>query len=337
LTYNDFTGRVKKHNTIKPGNYSILSSNRHISWTDFGPPILLVCLWIFLSIMTPHFSRLNNQINILRHASILLIVAAAQTIAVISGGLNLAVGASATLASVVAALAALSAGTFAGYAAGVLSGVITGIFLGFFVGFLSVNSIIATVGLLAIARGIAFELTKGQTVTGLPPDYSILGRGFIGAVPVPVIVSFSCIIIVHLFLKYTIWGRRIFSIGVDTEAARLSGINVRFYHLLAQTISVTLAAFAGVMLGSRVHSGMATLGETMGLESIAAVIIGGTHLFSGEGNVFRAGLGVLIITVLSNGMDLLHVSPYLRQILLGIIVISVVFFNTRGKNLEHAL
>jgi ribose transport system permease protein len=269
----------------------------------------------------------TNQVNILRHASVLLLAAAAQTFAVISGGLNIAVGASATLASVVAALVALGWGTLFGYLAGVLSGVATGLLLGFVVGFFNVNPIIGSVGLLALARGLAFELSKGQPVIGLPADYGTLGRGSVGPVPVAIIVSFVGVAIIHLFLTHTVWGRSIFAIGVDAEAARLAGIRVRGYRVLAQTASVTLSACAGVLLSSRVHSGMATLGEGMELESIAAVIIGGTRLFAGEGNVLRAGLGAIIITILSNGMDLTHMSPYLRQILLGLIVIGVVFTN----------
>ena len=159
----------------------------------------------------------------------------------------------------------------------------------------------------------------------------------IGPVPISVIVSILCIIAVHFFLSYTIWGRRIYAIGVDPEAARLSGINVRIYYLLAQTLSVTLVTFGGVMLGSRVNSGMATLLQTMGLESIAAVIIGGNHLFKGKGNVLRTGLGVIIITILSNGMDLVQIAPYIKQMLLEIIVISVVFLNGRVSKKEQTI
>ncbi len=302
-----------------------------IPWAQFGPVGLLVFIWILLNFISPHFGNKFNQMNLLRHAAVLMVATAAQTFTVIVGGLNIAIGASATLAAVVSAAVAVEMGTAAGFVAGVASGVLTGLILGIAFGYFNVNPVIGSIGLMAIARGLSFEITQGRPITGMPKDYAIIGMRNWGSIPILFIVALVTIIIIHLFLTYTIWGRNIFAVGVDEEAARLAGVNVRIYKTLSQVLSVAVAAWAGVMLGSRVNSGIPTLASTMHLETIAAIILGGTLLFSGEGNVLKSTVGVFILTMLFNGMDLAHISPYFRDILLGLIVITVVFVNVRFK------
>ncbi len=301
-----------------------------LRWSIIGSPSLLVALWLALSIVTPRFATIGNQVNILRHASVLMLAASAQTFAIIAGGLNIAVGSSAALAAVAASIVATRFGVAAGYAVGLATGVAFGLLLGVLIGWLRVNPIIGTIGLLAVARGIAFEISDGQPITGLPGGFDWLGNGSIGWLPASVVVTVLAVLVLHLFLTYTIWGRRIYAIGVDESSARIAGIAVKPYVLLAHLMSVSLAAFAGVMLASRVNAGMATVGANMSLETIAAVILGGNRLFAGEGSVLKTAVGVLIITTLGNGMDLSHVSPYLREILLGLIVIAVVFVGVRA-------
>ncbi len=300
-------------------------------WSTYGPLVLLLVMWVAMYFISPHFGNRFNQINILRHASVLMVATAAQTFTVIAGGLNLAIGASVALGAVSSAAIALKFGTAAGYIAGILSGVGTGLLMGIVVGYFKVDPTIGSVGLMTIARGLAFEITKGRPISGLPKSYTFIGMKYIGPIPWLVIVALGSVALAHLFLTYTVWGRSIYAVGSDEDAARLAGIKVRFYKVLAQILSVSLAAWAGVMLSSRAASGSATLAEGMHLETIAAVIIGGSHLFSGEGNVLRATIGVLIIAILGNGMDLAHVSPYFRDMLLGAIVIAVVFVNVRMK------
>ncbi len=299
-------------------------------WSTIGSPTLLVFLWLILCLAAPGFASFSNQVNILRHASVLMLAASAQTLAVIAGGLNIAIGSSAALAAVVSATVAVQLGTLAGYAAGIASGLASGLLLGTLVAWFRVNPIVGTIGLLAAARGLAFEISQGQPVVGMPPSFAWLGAGRIAGLPAVVAVSLATIVLLHVFLHFTVWGRRIYAIGVDEDAARVAGIAVRPYKLVAHTMSVTLAAFAGAMLAARVNAGVATVGTSMSLETIAAVVLGGNQLFSGEGSVLRTTVGVIIITMLSNGMDLAHVSPYLREILLGAIVMGVVFVSVRA-------
>jgi ribose transport system permease protein len=297
------------------------------------PPslVLLVGLWIFLSIFATRFLTLGNHMNLLRQASVLILAASAQTLAVLGGGLNIAVGAIATLASVIAATAAVQFGTVAGFSVALLSILLLGIFTGCSIAWFRVDPIIATIGLLPIARGLAFLISNGQPVTGVPSTYRFLGNFFIGPVPLSILFAFLVTILLSLFLNRTLWGRKLYACGLDEEAARVSGIQVRLYRMITYALSIVLAAVAGILLSSRINSGQATLGYEMSLESIAAVVIGGNKLFSGEGKVYKTILGAFIITMLSNGMDMVHVSAYLRQILLGSIVILLVLLGSRKK------
>jgi ribose transport system permease protein len=297
------------------------------------PPalVLLVGLWIFLSIFATRFLTLGNHMNLLRQASVLILAACAQTLAVLGGGLNIAVGAVATLASVIAATAAVQFGTVAGFSVALLSILLLGIFTGCIIAWFRVDPIIATIGLLPVARGLAFLISNGQPVTGVPSTYRFLGNFFIGPVPLSILFAFLVTILLSLFLNRTLWGRKLYACGLDEEAARVSGIQVRLYRMITYALSIVLAAVAGILLSSRINSGQATLGYEMSLESIAAVVIGGNKLFSGEGKVYKTILGAFIITMLSNGMDMVHVSAYLRQILLGSIVILLVLLGARKK------
>ena len=293
--------------------------------------LLLVGLWIFLGIFATRFFTLGNHMNLLRQASILILAACAQTLAVLGGGLNIAVGAVATLASVIAATAAVQFGTLAGFGVALFSILLLGASTGFVIAWFRVDPIIATIGLLPIARGLAFLISNGQPVTGMPSTYRFLGNFFIGPVPVSILFAILAAVLLSLFLNRTIWGRKLYACGLDEEAARVSGIQVRLYRMMTYTLSIVLAAVAGILLSSRINSGQATLGYEMSLESIAAVVIGGNKLFSGEGKVSKTILGAFIITMLSNGMDMVHVSAYVRQILLGSIVILLVLLASRKK------
>jgi ribose/xylose/arabinose/galactoside ABC-type transport system permease subunit len=289
------------------------------------PAAFLFILWLLLAIFAPRFLTLRNHMNILRQAAVLILAASAQALAVIGGGMNIAVGSIATLASVVSAKVAIEFGTLLGFGTGLLVGLGLGLMLGFIIAWFKVDAVIATTGLLTVARGIAFVVSKGKPVIGVPETYRILGGSFIGPIPVSIIFSLAIAMVLMIFLTRTVWGRKIYACGLDRESAMVSGISVRKYQMITYALSVVMASVAGILLSSRINSGQATLGYDMSLESIAAVVIGGNKLFSGEGSIPKTILGVFIITILSNGMDMTNVSPYFRPIFLGLIVIGVMF------------
>jgi ribose transport system permease protein len=178
--------------------------------------------------------------------------------------------------------------------------------------------------MLSLARGTAFYVTQGIPVTAVPRGYALLGSGFLGPVPVPALFALGVFLILHLMMMRVPVGRNLYAVGGNEEAARLAGLGVRRHRVVAYGASAALAGCAGIVLSSRANSGQATLGYGLELESIAAVVIGGTRLFAGDGSMPRAILGALVIAILGNGMDLASISPYVRQMILGLIVIGAV-------------
>jgi ribose/xylose/arabinose/galactoside ABC-type transport system permease subunit len=225
---------------------------------------------------------------------------------------------------VVAAMMSIKFGVPAGIFMGCVCGALLGATSGFFISFLKVNPIIATIGMLSLARGLAFFITDGMPVVDMPYGFDWIGSGYIGFIPVSAIIAVATLIVTMFVLNKTIIGRNLYAVGGNEEAARLSGININFYKILTYTISGLLASMAAVIMSSRANSGQATLGYELPLETIASVVIGGTLLFRGEGNTARTFIGALVITTIGNGMDLAYISPYIRQIILGAIVIVAV-------------
>jgi ribose transport system permease protein len=295
-----------------------------LSWTQIGLPAALAALWLGFWFMAPGFATADNQWNISRQVAVLALAAMGQTFAVVSGGLDISVGAVVGLTSVVAALAAGWLGTLPGLLLGLCAAGVLGTVSGAVAAFFRADPIIVTIGMLSLARGIAFYVTQGIPVTAVPRGYALLGSGFLGPVPVPALFALGVFLILHLMMARVPVGRNLYAVGGNEEASRLAGLGVRLHRVVAYGASAALAGCAGIVLSSRANSGQATLGYGLELESIAAVVIGGTRLFAGDGSMPRAILGALVIAILGNGMDLANISPYVRQVILGLIVISAV-------------
>ena len=295
-----------------------------LRWASLGPLAVLLVLWSIFSIISTNFFTTDNMWNISRQASVLILASFAQTFAVINKGLDISLGSIVGLVSVVTAMVSIEFGVPEGIFAGCLCGAILGATNGFFISFFKVNPIIATIGMLSLARGMAFYITDGMPVTDMPYGFDWIGSGYVGFIPVPTIIAVIALIITMFILHLTVIGRNLYAVGGNEEAARLSGVNINFYKMLTYTISGLLAAMAAIVMSSRANSGQATLGDGLPLETIASVVIGGTVLFRGEGNTARTFVGALVITTIGNGMDLAYISPYIRQIILGVIVIVAV-------------
>ena len=296
-------------------------------WAGFGPPVVLFTLWGTFSIISSHFASADNLWNISRQAAPLILAAFGQTFSVISGGLDISIGSVVGLTSVVTAMAAIQFGTPTGILAGCLCGAACGTTSGLFIALFRVNPIITTIGMLSLARGIAFYITDGMPVIGLPEDFYAIGSGYVGSIPIPAIIAAVVLIITMFLLTRTVVGRNIYALGGNEEAARLAGINTKLYKILTYMFSGLLAGMGAIIMTSRANSGQATLGFGLPLETIASVVIGGTPLFKGEGSTARTFMGALVITTIGNGMDLAYISPYIRQVILGAIVILAVLFS----------
>jgi ribose transport system permease protein len=300
-----------------------------------GALIILFLLVVAFTIVTPDFLTVNNLVNILRQYSVLMILAVGQTLVIVSRGIDLSVASNAALSGSVmgVAYAYWAWPEPASLLAGLAAGVAVGAFNGFVITRLDVPDFIATLGTFVAVRGIALLVTDGlpvpdfeRAVEGrtLPGTISTLGVDSVLGMPLIAVVALICALIGGFILSRTRLGRSAYAIGGNTEAARMSGIKVERSKMWIYMISGLLAAVGGFMLTGRQASANALMGEGLELQSIAAVVIGGTNLFGGEGRMSGTVIGVLIIGVLSNGLSIAGVSEFWQRVVNGLIIVAVV-------------
>lgn len=287
--------------------------------------LALILLLIIASLLSPYFLSTRNIFNVLRGASMIGIVAIGMTFVILNRGIDLSVG---SLVGVSAALAA----SFAPYgvAAAILvalgAGLGLGLVNGLLITMLRLQPFIATLGMLIFARGLVFVHTNGSNIVVENPSeaFQFLGSGYVGPVPAPVILFVVIWLAAAWVLKYTVFGREIYAVGANEEAARLSGINVNRNKVLVYCVSGVLAGLAGFVMASRLTVGEPNGGTLYELDAIAATLIGGTTFDGGVGGVGGTVLGVLILSFLSNILNLLNISPYSQMLLKGVIIVLAV-------------
>jgi len=304
-----------------PAN-SILS---RIPWGRVGMPAVLVILCVVFGAINPNFWSVINLSNVSRQISILALISIGQTFAILSGGIDLSVGSLLALVSIVCAQQMLDFGLVGGILFGILAGVIAGAVTGLLIAKAKLPPFIATLGMLVAARGVALTLSGGLPVVGLPREFLFIGAGKIGPIPIPAVIATVAFIIGHIMLSRTRFGRYVYALGSNEEAAVLSGINVVKYKILVYVFSGLFAGIAGVVLTSRVISGQPTLGEMQELYAIAAVVIGGGKITGGVGSMGQTLMGVLVLGVLANGLNLIQVSSYIQNIVIGVIIVLAVY------------
>jgi ribose/xylose/arabinose/galactoside ABC-type transport system permease subunit len=212
-------------------------------------------------------------------------------------------------------------------AAAIGIGLVAGLLQGLGVSKLKVPAFVVTLGGMSVFRGAALLWSEGQPISAFRDQYKLLGQGFIGPVPIPVLIFATLALVGFIVLRYTRYGRRIYAVGGNQEAARLSGLNTTWLLTSVYIISGLCAGFAGFLLSSRLNSAEQVAGIGYELTVIAGVVIGGTSLFGGEGGIFGTVVGIVLIGVLSNGLTLLNVNPYWQQIAVGLIIVLAVFFD----------
>jgi ribose transport system permease protein len=290
---------------------------------------ILLAMWAVLSRLSPFFFSLDNLLEITIQAAVIAMIAVGQTFVILSGGIDLSVGAVLAATAVVASLAMDAGyGLAGGIAAGLLCGAVFGAANGIVVGKLGIPPFIATLGMMGIARGSALIVTGGIPVFNLAPGFELLGQGRVGGVlPVPTLTTFVSYVLGYLILSRTRLGRYTYSIGSSLQATVFSGVNVPRYLILIYTVSGLTTAIAGLTEASRIGSGQPAGGSGYELDSIAAVVIGGTSLFGGEGNLFASLVGALIIATLRNGLNVLGVYAFWQQVAIGAILIAAVYLD----------
>lgn len=290
---------------------------------------VLVLLCIALTIASPVFLTPTNAMNILRVASLMVILGIGETIVILTAGIDLSLGSVLTISSVLAALA-LKEWQFplpVALLIGVASGTALGLVNGWMVAIVKLPAFIATYGMMWVAAGFAVVLLKGQVLYGFADDFRFLGVGNLFGIPMPVVIMALMWIPAFVFLKRTIYGRSLYAVGANPEAARLSGVKKEQTLILAYTISGFMAGVAGLVYVARLNASEASLGTNLLLPTVATVVIGGTSLFGGQGSIVGTLIGALIMTIVQNGMNLLGIQSEWQGVVLGALIIIAVLMD----------
>ena len=313
---------------------------RLFSKTKGGVVIAFIVLFILLSILSPYFLSTTNIINVIRQSVFISIIAFSMTFVISMGGIDLSVGGTLAMVGVITAcLLKAGVGVFYVVLIGLLLGALIGAINGFLIAILGVTDFIATLAMMTMLRGIIMNITHGVPIFGLrSPSFQYLCQGYIfGAVPTPIIIMIITFIISYYLMYKTKFGRYTISIGSNFEAARLVGINIKKIKILVYTLSGLFSGISGVLLTSRLEAAMPEAGLGYELEVIAATIIGGTGLAGGEGYLLGTALGAVLMVLIRNGLNLLNVSTFWHQVVIGgIILIAVginkIKFTKNGRN-----
>lgn len=308
-------------------------------WRDIASLVAVyVVLCIIFAVLSPFFLQPNNLRNLLLAASTLGTVAVFTTMLMIGGGLDLSVGSTVALAGVVVAVAQPHVGIWGAAALGLLSGVLVGMVNGFFVTKVGINAVIATLGMLYGARGLALVLSNGLTIPVLDDRYAWLGGGDIYGLSVPILITLLLFVIGFAIMNFTTYGRALYMVGGNTSASYLAGLPVDRYRFIAYTLSGFSAGLAGVVLTSRLYAAAPQAATGLEFSVIAAVVLGGTSLAGGKGALMGTLLGVLILGTLNNGMTLLSLSTDYQQIVQGtVLALAVAIDQLRLGNVDIAV
>ncbi len=289
------------------------------------PFLTLAALFIALSIASPFFLTAMNLSSVARQTAVINVMALGMTLVIVAGGIDLSVGSILAMSGLLGTMAmAAGASILTGIVIGIIAGAFWGLVNGVLTTKLKINPFIVTLGTMGIVRGLALIISNGLPVHNVPPGFSFLGDGVLFGVPFALWLVLGSAALVHVMLEHTRMGRYAFAIGSNPDAALYAGIPVSFHTTAVYTVCGLLTGLAGMIEASRLMTGQPTAGMTYELQAIAAVVIGGGSLRGGEGSVIGTLIGGFIMGLLSNGSDLLGISPYLQQAIIGAVIILAV-------------
>ncbi len=289
--------------------------------------IVLIAFILLLEIFVPSFRSVGNVENILLQTSINSLLAVGATLIILTGGIDLSVGSIVGFAGIVAALLGKEPGAghfVVALAGGVGTGLLLGAVNGSLVAFVRIPAFVVTLGMMSIARSLAFVFSQGQPISDLSNEFLAIGQGALFGIPYPILISVVTFAIFGIVLARTRFGRYIYAVGGNEEAALVSGVDTPAVKLAVYSLSGLLAGLGGVVLAARATAGISTNGEGYELTAIAAAVIGGTSLSGGRGSLLGTVAGVLIIGIMVNSLDLLNISPFYQGLIQGTIIIGAV-------------
>lgn len=299
------------------------SPNSWLQVAGILPILVLIC--ILFSILTPNFPTAGNVVNILRQASINIVLATGLTFVILTGGIDLSVGSILGVSAVIGVLVSLLPGLgWLAIPAALLTGLLLGLINGVLIAFLDLPPFIVTLGGLTALRGVAYLIANGTTVLNRNLNFAWIGNDYLGPFPWLVVIALLVVLASWFVLRRTVLGVQIYAVGGNQRAARLTGIQVNRVLLFVYGISGLLAGLGGIMSSSRLYSATGLLGNGYELDAIAAVILGGTSFTGGIGTIPGTLLGALIIAVLNNGLTLLNMSYFWQLVVKGLVIIIAV-------------
>lgn len=298
--------------------------------------IILVIMCVVASILSPSFLRINNLFNVFRQVAIAGILGAGMTFVILTGGIDLSVGSILGLAgSVAAGVLAKTNNALLACLTAILIGIVAGTINGFWVAKLRIPPFIATLGMMTLLRGCVLVYTKGSPIPIKSDAYKFIGKASIAGIPLPVIILIVVFLISNFILSKTIFGRNVYALGGNREAARLSGIDTVKTEWLVYIINGFLCGLAAIVLTARLGSAQSTLGEGIEMDAIAAVILGGTSLSGGTGYVLPTVAGAMIMGIIDNILTLMNVNPHATSIVKGVVILLAVILDKKVKDLSE--
>lgn len=296
----------------------------------YGSLIGLLLLVVIISVLRPRFISAANLRNVMRIASINGLLAIGMTFVILTGGIDLSVGAvmgCAGMYSAYFAQAAMGYPPIVAVLIGLLIGLVFGLFNGWIIAYLKVPAFVGTLGSMSIASGLTFLLTDAKPIPNLSEGFKKMGGGNLGVIPIPIMMMSVVLLVCFALLYKTRYGRYIFAVGGNLNAAHVSGIDTKKIICSVYVIAGVLSAFAGIITTARVTSGVTSTGKGYETDAIAAVVIGGTSLTGGKGRLWGTIVGILIMQFLSNGLDMLGVNAYYQLLVKGFVVIGAVMLD----------
>jgi ribose/xylose/arabinose/galactoside ABC-type transport system permease subunit len=301
--------------------------------TELVLVVATVAECIAFSAIAPAFFSIANALNIALSIAVTGVLAVGTTAIILTGGIDLSVGSVVALSGVAAAMAASASGfpltvaILAAVGVGILTGIVNGTLIAYF----AVPPFVTTLAMLTIARGVAFIVSGGRSIGGLPDSFGALGRGSVAGIPAPVVLMAAVMVVGAFVLRRTVFGRHVYAIGGNPDAAWLAGVNTRWVIWTVYVINGALVGLGGLTLASRLAAGVPNSGMQYELDVIAAVVIGGTSLTGGRGTIGGTLWGTVFIGVLTNGLNLANVDPYVQKIALGVVIILAVIGDQLGR------
>ena len=297
--------------------------------------LILLVICVFATILSPSFLSVTNLFNVFKQITVAGIVGCGMTFVILTGGIDLSVGSILGLSGVLASGVLASTGnTAVAVAVSLTVGIACGAVNGFFVSVCGIPPFISTLGMMTLLRGVILVYTKGSPIPIKSDAYKFFGKGSIAGIPVPVIILIIVFLLAHYILTQTSYGRSVYAVGGNREAARLSGIRVKTSEFLVYTLNGLMCGMAGLILTARLGSAQSTSGTGIEMDAIAAVILGGTSLSGGVGFVLPTVVGAMIMGIIDNILTLMNVNPHATNIVKGAVILIAVLVDKKVKDMS---